>query len=131
MRHCPCFLSGAGYAVVSPAASPRRTEGARDANALCWAKVTTEAGPKWILVHLARNPMNMARGRYRTWHSKLVLDAPNGWFIYFDDPPKNRDVYNSMRWFHFEPERRWSSYDKFLDRNAWQAAIGEPPAKEL
>ena len=61
-------------------------------NALCWCKTTTDRGLRWVLVQMARNP-EPTGSRWRTadpaWHSYTVTDVPNGWFLYFDRPPRN------------------------------------------
>jgi len=100
-------------------------------NALCWAEVTTEDGPKWVLVHMARNPMNNVREHERQWHSYLVFDVPNRWFLYFDKPPRNRDIYERMVWFKFEVAAPWKIDDSSIMDEDWSSALGDKPAKRF
>ena len=95
--------------------------------ALCWAEISTKSGTRWVLLQMARNPMLNEHPVDRTWNLAIVLDAPNRWFLYFEKPPKNDDVYGRMSWFRFKAERDWVYYDsKILDEN-WESAIGEKP----
>jgi hypothetical protein len=96
-------------------------------NALCWAKTTTRSGDRWALVHMARNPTRTGQPVIQAWHSYTVTDVQNGWFIYFNHPPKNDEVYGSMRWFLFAVPRDWTMYDSKLLEENWESAIGEKP----
>jgi hypothetical protein len=103
-------------------------------NALCWCKTSTDRGARWVLVHMARNPEptgSQRRNANLTWHSYFVYDVPNGWLLYFDYPPKNKDVYSRMEWFKFNVEKDWERYDSCIIRDAWEAALGEKPAKQF
>lgn len=103
-------------------------------NALCWAKVASEQGTRWVLVHMARNPENIDskwRNADPSWHSYYVYDAPNAWFLYFDRPPNNDDIYKKMTFFEFKIDKNWELYDsKVLDEN-WKTAIGNPPTMKF
>ncbi len=103
-------------------------------NALCWCKASTVAGKRWVLVHMARNPEPTGsrwRNADHTWHSYFVFDVPNGWFLYFDKPPGNKEVYSRMEWFKFKVEKDWEMYDSCILRDAWEAALGEKPARKF
>jgi hypothetical protein len=103
-------------------------------NALCWCKASTDSGARWVLVHMARNPEptgSQWRNADPAWHSYFVFDVPNGWFLYFDHPPRNKDVYGRMEWFKFKVEKEWEMYDSRIVRDGWEAALGEKPAKKF
>ena len=100
-------------------------------NALFWSKVKTDKGIRWALVHMARNPMEKVADKMRAWHSYFVYDARNEWLLYFDRPPTNRDVYDKMRYFIFEPMRDWVIYDSKILVAEWIVAIGEMPNKSF
>lgn len=101
-------------------------------NALCWAKVASAAGPRWALVHMARNPMRATNERERTWHSCFVTDVPNGWLLYFDKPPANKELYWHMAWFKFKGEGDWwTVFDAHINAADWVAALGEKPTKRF
>lgn len=100
-------------------------------NALCWAKVTTEQGQRWILVHMARNPEKGDAKWHNadpSWHSYMVYDARNAWFLYFDRAPKNEDIYGKMVFFKFSIGKDWDLYDSKILNENWESAIGQSPA---
>jgi hypothetical protein len=99
--------------------------------ALCWAKLSTETGPKWIVVHMARNPTKDEPQSQQKWRSYYVFDAKNSWFIFYDSPPKNIDIYKSFKFFKFTPDNDWIRYDSYIDKVAWKESIGELPIKTL
>ena len=98
-------------------------------NALCWAKASTDQGLRYVLVHMARNPNSTLRKADLSWHSYFVYDAPNAWFLYFEHPPKNEDIYNRMTWFTFDVGKEWKLYDSQVLSENWQAATGERPTR--
>jgi len=100
-------------------------------NALCWCKMSTDNGVRWALLHMARNPEPTGHNSDLHWHSYYVYDVPNGWFRYFDQPPKNEDVYKQMTWFKFKAERGWDTYDSLIIDQNWLAALGEKPASDF
>lgn len=70
-------------------------------NALFWAKVLTEKGIRWALVHMARCPL-YSLGTPK-WESQYARVYPfDRWFLFFDHPPTARDVYEKMYYFKFE-----------------------------
>jgi hypothetical protein len=97
-------------------------------NALCWGKLTTNEGPRWVLVHMVRNPREA--GSWSEWTSHTVFDAPNDAFFYFDKPPVNKYV-AELSYFHFEPEEGWDVYDSFIDIRAWSMAFGQGPDRQF
>ena len=81
-------------------------------SALCWARVTTEVGLKWVLVDMVRNPIATFASQNMNWHVRRVYDICNSWLVYFDHPPDNCDVYSRMSLFRFESDHdRWIRYD--------------------
>jgi hypothetical protein len=99
-------------------------------NALCWARVATEGGSKWALLHMVRHPFVTVAGQSTDWHLHFVYDLCNCWLVYFDHPPNNSDVYCHMRLFRFGPaEDGWVRYDSHVDNDTWAAVIGEAPTK--
>ena len=100
-------------------------------NALCWGKVMADGATRWVVIHMARNPINGVSQQDQEWSSYMVYDVPNGWFIYFDTPPKNKDVYESMAYFKFSLDDDWDMYDSGLMEENWVAALGEKPEKKF
>jgi hypothetical protein len=97
-------------------------------NALCWAKVTTEVGLKWVLVVMVRHPIVTIAGQSTDWHVHRVYDICNSWLVYFDHPPDNCDVYSRMSLFRFQADRDGlKRYDSYVDKDTWIAVIGEAP----
>jgi hypothetical protein len=99
-------------------------------NALCWAEVATDKERRWLLVHMAKNPIKGLRDDQRQWHKRFVDDAPNRWFLVFDKPPTVQDV-DRMVWFHFREESGWTTYDSTIDEKAWVAAFGHKPDRQF
>lgn len=103
-------------------------------NALCWCKTTTVNGSRWVLVHMARNP-DPTGSKWRNadlnWHSYHVTDVPVSWFLYFEHPPKNDDIYNRMPFFRFETDKNWEMYDSQILSENWAAAMGDRPTKKF
>jgi len=98
-------------------------------NGLCWAKVSVGERTEWVLVHMARNPIRIRSEYDQQWHSYFVFDVPNSWFLFFDSPPTNKDVYSKMTFFRFGPQKNWTVYDSRILEDAWGVAIGERPSK--
>jgi hypothetical protein len=99
-------------------------------HALCWARVTTEVGLKWALVHMVRNPSVAITGQSTNWRLRRVYDLCNRWLVYFDHPPNNSDVYSHMSLFRFKSAHDgWVRYDSYVDKDTWTAVIGQAPAK--
>jgi hypothetical protein len=80
---------------------------------------------------MARNPEPTGHDSDLHWHSYYVYDVPNGWFRYFDQPPKNEDVYRQMTWFKFKAQQGWDMYDSHIIDQDWLAALNEKPAKDF
>ena len=99
--------------------------------ALCWAKVTTNSGPKWVIAQMWRNPRTLPSARSNTWVSNRGVHNSEPQIIFFDSPPSNAMVYRACNSFHFVPNSGYTRYDSKLDHSAWIAAIGEEPAKPL
>ncbi len=93
-------------------------------NALCWAKAETDGGKKWIIVHMVKNPMKSEPLKEQRWHSYFVDDAANTWFLYFDDPPQNVDIYDKLRSFKFTISDDWELYDYANLYENWKYATG-------
>jgi hypothetical protein len=100
-------------------------------SALCWARVATEQGAQWVLVHMARNPLFRVHPVCRTWGIAAVTDVPNRWFLYFEKPPRNPDIYGKTDFFELAEDKHSVMYDSCILEENWLAAIGEKPEKRF
>lgn len=99
--------------------------------ALCWAKTATDEGPRWFLLHMNRNPDAKSKTSNPVWHLSFAYDSSNSWFLDFDRPPTNDDIYKRMHDFEFSIGADWTLYDFKIMEEDWKAAIGEAPTKKF
>jgi len=109
-----------------------------DDNTLCWCKMSSDHGILWALVHMVRFPEPTGtrwRGADCHWHHSgyNCIDGEDGGLVFFEQPPKNEDVYSQMTDFKFKADRRWGweTYDSRIISKNWLSALGEKPTKEF
>lgn len=101
-------------------------------NALCWAEMESHNGEtKWALLHMGRNPGPQYGELRNQWMSYPVFDAPSASVLFFNYPPRNKDIYEKMFWFDFKINKNWILYDYNINKKLWEKIIGEIPEKEF
>jgi uncharacterized protein YndB with AHSA1/START domain len=88
---------------------------------------------------MVRNPEptgTHSRDADHRWHRHDIqcIDAPDEAFLYYEQPPKNQDIYSRNNDFEFEGESRkrgWEVYDSRILSENWLSALGEKHAKDF
>jgi hypothetical protein len=94
--------------------------------ALCGARISRGDNESFVLVRMARNPIN-ARERDKTWGIAFNTGW-NNWMHFFESKPTVQDIDDKMCFL--DESDNWDIYTKRLFRRNWdEFVVGDPPER--